>query len=437
MKTFARLILGSLVLLLIASTVVWLTPTLRTQAGVNAQVWGLNLGLIPVKYADWGFLKLRSGKAGLAALSDLERHGATDKIRQTSVAVQDQWFEAGHKSEWRAGPLGGTETQEKETRFKDLHMPLDGTTLHQDLLPGQHIPVTFWQTWRYRLNCLIPPRRAAITGTCTLRIADITGDSQPEILLDTRMVGTRDEYAKPAIWHRLTVYKLNDLEWRQAATMRLCPVDQADAGDGQVRFSRQSLDMLWVNGHAVNLFDDDCSLRENSIPVPAANLTQARAMAPLLARIGRLPSSKAIPASLGVALTNRSIGLPLATEPPMKENGMKPAYQGLPPCFTAHDPKACVAMVADIDHDGSDDVVILDQAVRKDVSTWRLATLLMLRHGRWTVVSNHAACAEEGQKLGSLMIELKPEALRPIEFAGRLYLPEEPSDNCNQHYPIL
>jgi hypothetical protein len=159
-------------------------------------------------------------------------------------------------------------------------------------------------------------------------------------------------------------------------------------------------------------------------------------MAPLLARIELLPSSKPIPLSLAAALADRSIALRSSNEPaPVdQEMGWHPSFQGLPPCFTDHDPKACMAMVADIDHDGSDDVVILDREVRKDVSTWRLATLLTLRQGRWTVVANHAACAEEGQKFEDLKVVLKASTWRPIEFAGRLYLPDEPSDSCTDHF---
>jgi hypothetical protein len=268
-------------------------------------------------------------------------------------------------------------------------------------------------------------------------MADLTSDSQAEIIVDVQTIGKWEEYIKPAVGHKLAIFQSKGSGWESIARFRLCPNEQVTAGDGQIIFSDQPLDTLWINGHAVNFFDSDCMVRENTIPSPAGNLDQARTMAPLLTHIARPPFSKPLPAPLATALADRTLVLPWATEPPMRETGMKPAYQGLPPCFTSHNPKACMAMVADIDHDGSDDVVILDREVRKDVSTWRLATLLMVRQGRWTAVANHAACAEEGQKFEDLKVEFKPSTWRPIEFAGRLYLPDEASDNCNQHYPIL
>ncbi|MCR6660659.1 MAG: hypothetical protein NVV72_15430 [Asticcacaulis sp.] len=268
-------------------------------------------------------------------------------------------------------------------------------------------------------------------------MADLTGDSQGEIIIDAQTIGTWEEYIKPAVGHRLTIFQLKRGEWQSTVRMRLCQTELATVGNGQINFPAQALDMLWINGHAVNFFDSDCMVRENTIPAPAGELNQARAMAPLLTHIARLPLSKPLPESLAKALADRTIVLPWATEPPMRETWMKPAYHGLPPCFTSHNPKACMAMVSDINHDGSDDVVILDRNVRKDVSTWRLATLLMVRQGRWTVVASHAACAEEGQKPEDLKVEFKPSTWHPVEFAGRLYMPDEQTDTCTQHYPIL
>ncbi|MCR6660660.1 MAG: hypothetical protein NVV72_15435 [Asticcacaulis sp.] len=85
---------------------------------VPAEALGINLGLIPLDRADWGYLKLRSGKAGLDALHDLEIRGTTDKIRQTSVAVQEQWFESGHITYWGGDHLGGEQYPGKGNSFQ-------------------------------------------------------------------------------------------------------------------------------------------------------------------------------------------------------------------------------------------------------------------------------------------------------------------------------
>ncbi len=402
---------------------------------VPAEVLAINLGLIPVDRADWGYLKLRSGKVGPNALHDLEQHGATDRIRQTSVAIQDQWLEAGHVSTLGGGHLYWEVVQEKETRYAELRMPLDGKTLGRDLMPGQNIPESFWQAYRYRLECMLPPLNNKYKkGECRLSMADLNGDNLPEVILDIHTVGADDFYIKPAVRHRVVVYQKNGLEWKALKMRHLCSVDQANAHGAKLKIYPQKLDLPWLNGHAVNFFNSDCYMGENGAPASTSGLSQARSMAPFLAQIKLLPSSKPIPSSLASALANRTIILPLSTEPLMREHVFQPGFQGLPPCFTDHDPKACMAMVADIDHDGSDDVVILDREVRKDVSTWRLATLLTLRQGRWTVVANHAACAEEGQKFEDLKVVLKASTWRPIEFAGRLYLPDEPSDSCTDHF---
>lgn len=432
MKIITRLLAFCLAVALIASTVVWATPSLRIETGVKLQVWGLNLGVIPVKKADWGFLKLRSGKVGLDALRYLEQHGTTDTIRQTSVAVQDQWFEAGHIR--KSDSLGETVTQDEETNFNALRLRPDGMTLRQDLLPGQKIPESFWQTWRYRLACNLPAKDYA-TGECSLSMVDLTGDNHPEILLDAHIVGTLGVYAKPAIARRLAVYKYDGAVWRAVGnTMRLCDEYPANAGDGRVHVSTQKLDMLWLNSRAVNFFDT-CFSNENMISDPIVALKQARPMAPHLMQIPLLRSSRSFPPSLVQALAAGSVILPLASEAPL--SGIRQQFSGLPSCFTNINPKACMAIVADIDHDGSDDVVIVDRMVRQDAVAHRLATLLMVRNSRWTVIRSHAICANEGEKLEDLPIEFKPSAWRPIEFAGRLYLPSEPSDACTRHYLSL
>ncbi len=425
-----RWVLGLCLILAIAGGgASYFTPYPR----IWVQTCGLNLGLIQIKDADWGFLKLRAGQAGLDALRDLERHGATDNIRQVSVAVQEQWLEAGHVTHQF---MFGDTTQEKETRFSELRMPLDGKTLRQDLLPGQHIPDTFWQTQRYRLNCMLPPRKGPKAGECGLSMANVTGDASPEILLDTHIIGTWDSYIKPVIRHGLAIYSFNGKEWNPVVThMRLCPAEQASVDDDHIQISNQRLDMLWLNGHAVNFFDIDC-YHENAISNSARDLMSARNMASILKQIPVLPPSRPMPSSLVTALANRTIILPSDGGPPERDMPIV-RFNGLPPCFTALDSNACVAIIAEIDHDGSDDAIIIDRDVRPGTVTYRLATLMMLKQGRWSVIGSHAVCANEGEKLERLKVELKPADWRSIEFAGRLYVPSDDSDSCTSHMPIL
>ncbi len=432
MKLLLRAVFTVAAMTLTYSALASLVPSLRIAAiWAPAEGWAINHGLIKLKDADWGYLKLRSGRQGLEALRYLEQQGATDDIRRTSAAVQLSYYAKGVDTD--TGPHDYIQTTDHETRFNELRMPVDGKTLRQDLLPGQHIPESFWNSQRFRISCLLPPPNQG-GGDCRLSMADLTGDGQPEIIADSSTIGTWDEYPEPVVKHRLTVFQNHGTSWVPAAHLNLCRTYASKAGDGHFRVSNREVDMLWINGHAVNFFDNDC-VPNMPTETPARDLDAARAM-PLF-KIRLLPGSRPMPVSLATALSSRSIVLPPESEPRPINMPLKPRFQGLPPCFSTLSPDACLAVVADIDQDGNDDVVILGQEVLHVVSDYRVATLFMVRNGRWTVISNHYVCAAKDEKPETLPVGFKPAHWRSLEFAGRLYLPDTPTDSCTDQFFLM
>ena len=409
-------------------------PHFVTRAQVAGQVWGLNLGIIKVEQADWGFLKLRSGRDGVIALSDLERHGCSDRVKAVAVAVQQQWLAKGHV--FTDHLLFGPRVQGQETRFSELNIPRDGKVLRQDLSAGQVIPDSFWQTQRFRIGCASPPPSMGGTSACTLRVMDLNGDGHPEVVVDQRYVGLRDAYLRPAIEQGWEIYQQDGDAWYLSRKLRFCPVDQSASGDARPVLASHRTDMLWVSGHAANFYDSDC-YTDNSTDDPVGEAQRAVAMAGKLKAIKVVTPGTVIQPSLAAALRAQAI-LQAGEGGPVRGglfDGVR--LKGLPPCFVAADPKACVAVVHDFNGDGSDDVAIIDGEVGHEAKAYRVATLLTFGDGAWTVASNHTVCVGPDEDLTHAVIEIKPATWLPIRFAGRTYIPGEVTDLCEDPFFVM
>lgn len=420
----------------VALAIIYLTTAFFVPAArlgpVCAPIYALaiHLGLVDVKSADWGYLKLRSADYGTKALRWIERN-SDPKTAQVSVAVQNQWFEAGHVFE--GGHLIGDTTQEKETTFKDLVMPQDARKLPQAPDTGQSIPASFWRDQRFRACDLEP-------ANCTLRMADITGDGKPEVIVEWRYAGTYTRfYANPVYEVAWDVFGRTDDEWTLVAKYYPCEVEQS-LTDGKMRPSDQKLDMLWIDGHAVNFFSGKCfSSQSTEVPTKEHDLAARNIKA--IETYPLLPSSKPLPLSLKAAILSRSIVLPRAGGAPIRmeleERGKayRPDFKVLPPCFTAA--RQCKLLITDLDHDGREDVIVLDADIRSVRERYRVASLLMEKKGAWHLIDNHSVCVEA--LFEDMKVALKPAKWRALEFAGKLVLPEEETDTCSEAhlYPLL
>jgi len=391
----------------------------------------IHLGLVDVKTADWGYLKLRSGENGTEALRWIERNSDL-KTAQISAAVQDQWFEAGHVFE--GGHLIGDTTQEKETRFEDLVMPQDAGRIPQALDAGQSIPTSFWRDQRFRA---CDHQRV----NCTLRMADMTSDGNPEVIVERRHLGTLygNYYAYPTYEVAWSVFGETNGEWTRVADYYPCEVEQS-LTDGRMTPSSQKLDMLWIDGHAVNFFSGKCfSSQSTEVPTKEHDLAARNIKA--IETYPLLPSSKPVPLSLKAAILSRSIVLPREGGAPVRmeleERGKayRPDFKVLPPCFTAI--RQCKLFVTDLDHDGHDDVITIDAEVRSGRSTrYRIVSLLMEKDGAWHLIDNHSTCVEG--PFDTMKVEFKPAKWRALEFAGKRVLPEDETDTCSEaHLPPI
>lgn len=424
MKYAIRSIAAVLALTVIYLTTAFFVPAARFgPVCAPAYALAIHLGLVDLKTADWGYLKLRSGHYGTNALRWVEHNSAPD-IAQVSAAVQGQWFEAGHD-------LGDRfPTQAEETRFTDLYLPGDARAVSQALGPGQSIPASFWRDQRFRACEDITSAKK-----CLFRMEDMTGDNVPEIIVEKRYEGTDGGlFANPVRQVSWTVYGEKLGEWRQLTGYYPCDVDKAST-DGKMIASSQKHHMLWIDDHAVNFFRGDCYTSALTTMFPAREHTAAAKNIKVIEAYPLLTSSRPLPASLKHALAPHKIILPQdgwpLTRLAAEDRDYHPSVISLPPCFIAAG--NCVLLVTDLNHDGRDEVIVFDAKVHKvRRAPYRIVSLLMETPAGWTVIDNHAVCVTSSFE--KMKIELKPAKWRAIEFAGRTIMPEEETDTCKDAY---
>lgn len=440
MKILGRLFAICVLVGVIAAGVVYFNPTLRTRATVAGQVWGLNLGIIKVKDADWGYLKLRSGTYGVEALRDLERHGATDQIKMAAVAVQTEWFEKGHHFD--GSFFEEARTLDHETRFSELHMPKDGKLLRQDLTPGQVIPESFWQSRRFRTSCALPPPTRE--SHCVLRMMDLSGDGRPEIVVETFSVGDPHDYAEPVVRLMWEVYSQHGDDWDFGIRYPFC-----EAAPGSTPKVLANMDMPRFNDQAADFFRGKCWAEDNMSLDPVGQGKRAAGFADKLGDIAVVyPQGGQLPASLRDALAAGKVSataheqvkiqlVPPSARSPGFTTDSHPFYAGYPPCFISYNAKGCTAIVADLDHDGMQDVVILDGEIRTGMEDYRIATLLMSHGGHWSVVASDPVCADDVPDIHKPSFSAKANAWLPVSFGGRILWPKDSMDKCLQHTPVM
>ena len=446
---FLRWLLGSaLVVAALGAAVFYMPEVFPTPASIGMQLLLSDAPFMKPSWIDWGYLKLRSGQAGRDALITIEQKSVEPAMRQASVAVQIQWFEKGHEF----GCLGVPFCQASapllhETRFDELRLPADGMKLPRDLKSGQIITESFWVNHRFRIGCNHPPsNRGYQASDCHLRMLDMDNDGKDEVILDQVSLGTLGDYVHPVVRERWAIYKRQGNAWPLMGRLHFCEADQVAFPNARAIETPIRLENLWFDGTPVNFFDSEC-IQDGDVDRPDAGMDKATKMA---GKIGQVPvissGDRKIPPSLAKALATQTVVQPAEALPPVMyitgeslgaDFKIAPRYKGLPPCFVAADPKGCIAIVADIDHDANYDVIIIDKPVRHGTVDYRLITLLMIKDGRWQVVANHDACSYNRSDIAGADVAFKPSAWRPVLFAGRLYVLSTASDNCEDHYPYM
>ncbi len=400
MNLFLRM-LGGFAAFVVAIVAAWIfVPPLRLgPVCAPVEAWAIDHGWIGVKTADWGYLKRHSGEYGRKALRDLERKGSTAEIRRTAVAVQLQ----------------------KGTRFDDLRLPSDAKTL-----PGAGaIPTDFWPDWQYRAECLMPPPGAHEQDSCALRMIDLTGDGQPEIVAERKIV----TYPRQTVSYVWQIYVRKGGHWRQGPSLHFWPADPATNNTAPPQVSSSAFDSLHVDGRELNFFSDTMwDKTDNTVADPRDRVADLPSEAVRMLRVPVLyPYQGYVPTEFFAALRNRAISLGPVYNP-QSDAGAHPKYAGLPPCFASHDILDCDAIVADIDHDGHQDVVIVSREILPGAGGRRMATLMMMQRGRWQVVANRPVCMPAN--LYGAKIKVAPSGWHAILFAGRTYVPDDGTDDC-------
>ncbi len=423
MNLFPRM-LGGFVAFVIAVVVAWIfVPPLR-YAPVCAPVeaWAIDHGWVKVDTADWGYLKLRSGSYGLAPLRDLERHGSTPQIRRTAVAVQLQYVA---KGDTQSAAGVSPPPSDHETRFDELHMPSDAKTL-----PGAAaVPADFWPDWQYRATCPMPPQSLHEQDTCTLRMIDLTGDGQPEIVTERKVTGDEATYPKPIVRYVWQVYVRKAGAWNLGPSLQSCAADPATQDTAQPQVSATGYDWVNIDGRDVNFFSSAlCDSTDNTVTDPHDHFGDLPGETVRMLRVPVLfPYQDYIPADFFTALRAGAISL---SPTPAPLSGVKPhaTYAGLPPCFGSQNILDCTAIVADLDHDGHEDVIIVSREPAPGIPGRHMATLFMNHQGHWQVVANRAVCMPDN--LYKSKIHVMPSGWHAAMFAGRPYVPDDGTDDC-------
>jgi len=428
MNLFLR-VLGGFLALVIAVAVAWVfVPPMRFgPVCAPVEAWAIDHGWVKVEEADWGYLKLRSGEYGQAALRDLERHGSTPQIRRAAVAVELRYVGKGDVF-WDAG--GSRQLADHESRFAELQMPGDAKTL-----PGAAaVPADFWPDWQYRAGCMIPP--SYTHDSCTLRMIDVTGDGTPEVVAERKVAGDEGLYAKPIVRYVWQIYVRKAGAWTLGPSLHTCPADPATQDTAQPQVSAKAFDRIDIDGLEVNFFSATlCTKTDNRVTDPHDRFADVAGEATRMGRVPVLfPYQGYVPADFMTALHTGAISL-MPTADPLSQSKVHVTYAGLPPCFASHDILDCTAIVADLDHDGHDDVVIVSREPVPGLPGRHMATLFMNHQGRWQVVANRPVCMPDN--LYAAKIHVTPSGWHAAVFAGRPYLPDDGTDNCTGAQPQM
>lgn len=420
MKTIKALLLGLVAAAICAC--IGLTIVTRT---VDPRAWyaetlvrSLNHRLISIHQLDWGHLKLRSGPYGIAALNRLKREGAGLDIRMMASVVLKH-YDGGH------GRCDDEEcASDNELRaFQPSPHVLDDIT---DLPDGVTLPDAFLVDAAYDVQseCYTPAQKRR-DDRCTVRIQDFNADGQTEIYVE-RFYRTGDD--APEDQHRdLKIYHFKDGEWLVLSYVSFWGFDAMIYSQRPFVVEPAVMDHLRINGRAfrfeaypkfvgstpVTHFGDRY---RKYLPIIGASLDHVEIL---------FPKGAQLPADLGRAMTRDQIGFERITNNPMlpidRGNGpvVPPAsYTFAPGCPTAKD---CKAVILDLDHDGFNEVIFINDPRPGDEFTPFDATLFKTDGKTWTVKANVELCKEIVPGLAKAKIEVKSSSWGTLRLGDNRY----------------
>jgi hypothetical protein len=314
-----------------------------------------------------------------------------------------------------------------------LDIPGDAKTL-----PGAAaVPADFWPNWQYRAGCLKPPHNvpenasedAHEQDTCVLRMIGLSADGQPEVVAERKIAGDEEIYPKPMVRYVWQVYARKAGAWSLGPSLHSCAAESATQNTAPPQVSAAVFNRLDIDGREVNFFSSPlCTTTDNTVTDPHARFSDIAGEATRIWRVPVLfPYQGYVPNSFMTALHTGAISL-MATPDPISNVKPHTTYAGLPPCFGSHDILDCTAIVADLDHDGQDDVVIVSREPVSGAPGRHIATLFMNHQGHWQVVANRLVCMPDN--LYGSKIHVTSSGWHAMMFAGEPYLPDDGSDNC-------
>ncbi len=377
---------------------------------VAIDVWALNHGLVSVQDGDWHFLKLEAGRYGPKALDDLRRHGATDEVRIAADYVA-RYYVTAHD-------MCGDTSCGQETDMHQFQRVPFGSFVQRDLLPGQMVPHDFvidTANATGGLWCGTPEK----PDGCTLRMQDFDGDGQLEVYVE------RQRRDQSAMDREIYIYARGGDGWRR--TQRVAFTDRDAQTFAQRPFALEpgGMDIIRINGGDFHFMSQPgYSFGRATDPHPPQRgfLKVLSAALPQVSVV--YPKGASLPRGLAAALSSGTVGFaPRAGNPPLPNpfagNGPPAiAYPQAPLCVR---PSDCRAIVADLDHDGRDEVIVIaDPSPGADFPPFR-ATLLKNDGRTWHVVANVDLCKEIVPDLARATIVIHPSRWRSIRLGRNIY----------------
>ncbi len=381
---------------------------------VVAQVEAMNHGLLSPRDAGWDFIKLHAGAYGETALLDLRETGASDDIRITADFVLRSYN--GPEAMCDDAPCGWKNDMRT---FKPRPRAL---SVRQELAPGQQLPHDFV----VETANILPP----CSPDCVIRMQDFDGDGKDEVYLETTR---REGPGAPEDEGRgLTIYRHEADGWMALPRVFLWNFDARTFPQRPFVLETMTFDVMSVAGVSFPFVPAPDHFHWSSGPATppgTRGLRAALAEMPVIYPVnGKLPANVAQSLAAGPIAPVRLSNNPLIPQslgdmhktPPAQYTQLGPVADGL---FSR-------LILADLDHDGVPEVIVVtDPDPRNKYSPYQAA--LLKRDGKgWRIAANALLCKEAVGQIDPKTISFAKSPARVIRLGGNVY-PTAPIRYCD------